>query len=363
MLKSALLSFTCCLLIGPYYSQCTNVGSTLVAPYSSNASDKGIMFDVSPTKTVIISCFEANLPALSVGNYEIYSKPGTYIGSEIKAENWQLVGSATSISSTGSNQGTALNIPVNLLIEAGQTYAFYITATETALPTGLLTTNNSGYTTISSNEDLAISGGIGVNYPFNTIKLNRSFNGTAHYSLGNILAVEFADFSVTKLNYSALLEWQTESEHNSNYFEIERSANGFDWESLFITQSAGESTSPVRYYEIDSNPLEKISYYRLTQYDLNGTKTILKVVSFDNEVEIADNEIHVSPNPVAEQVMIFGNKSERMNLTVLNSIGQDISDDLTIINHNSYSEVNFKDQPEGVFILKTKTNSQVLIKK
>ncbi|WP_343637617.1 hypothetical protein [Fluviicola sp.] len=339
------------------------MGSSLVAPYVSNTSDKGVMFDILPSKTVTITCFEANLPASSIGNYEIYYRPGTYIGSEIKPENWQLIGSSTAIQSAGLNTGTALEIPVNAVMQAGQTYAFYITSSDSALSTGLLTTDNPGYVLISANEDMAIWGGIGVNYPFNTVKLNRSFNGTAHYTLGNTLAVEFVDFSATRSNYSARLEWQTETEHNSDYFEIERSANGWDWERLVTTEAAGESTSPTHYHETDADPLEKISYYRLNQYDLNGTKTVMKVVSFNNEIEIPENEIRVSPNPVTERVMVFGDKSELKNLTVYNSIGQDVSDAVTITSHNGYSEVYFENQQEGVFILKSKTSSQILIKK
>jgi hypothetical protein len=363
MLKSTILSLTCCVLIGPYtFAQCTNVGSNLVAPYASNSSNKGVMFDISATNTVTLYCFDANLPVLSIGGYEIYYKVGSYIGSENTAGNWTLIGSAGSILSIGLNSATPLSIPVNMVIPAGQTYGFYITASNPILSTGLLTTTSGGYSTISSNGDMTISGGIGITYPFNAITLNRSFNGTTRYIQGLSLPVEFTAFSAIKINQSALLEWGTESEHNNDYFEVERSKNGIDWSRLLTTEAAGESNSVKKYQETDPEPFEGISYYRLNQYDLDGTKTFLKMVSFNNEMEIGDNEIRVFPNPTMEQTRVFGDKSELENLKVFNSIGQDISDNVTIISHNGYSEVCFRDQQEGLFILRTKTISQILIK-
>jgi hypothetical protein len=321
------------------------------------------MFDISAINTITILCFDANLPALSIGGYEIFCKSGSYVGSENTAANWTSIGTAGSILSIGLNLETPLSIPVNVVIPAGQTYGFYITATNPILSTGLLTTTSAGYSAISSNPDMTILGGIGITYPFNTVTSNRSFNGTARYSIGTPTPVEFIDFTAVKINQTALLEWSTESENNSDYFVIERSSNALDWNRLFKTQAAGESTEPREYNEIDLDPLQGISYYRLIQFDLDGKQTILKSISFNNVLTLAANEIRVSPNPITENVRIFGNKTELNELKIFNSIGQNISENLTIISHDGYSEVNFNNQQEGVFILKTKTNSQLLIKK
>ncbi|MGV3612003.1 MAG: hypothetical protein ACO1N0_13685 [Fluviicola sp.] len=365
MLKSTILSLACCLVIGPKNSvaQCTSVGSDLVAPYASNASNKGVMFDISATNTVTIFCFDVNLPALSIGGYEIYYKVGSYVGSENTPASWTLVGSAGSILSIGLNGATPLTIPVNVLITSGETYGFYITASNPILSTGVLTTTNAGYSTVSSNGDLAIMGGVGITYPFNTITANRSLNGTVHFAQGDALPVEFTDFSAIKVNQTALLDWGTESENNSDYFEVERSSNGTDWSRLLTTKAAGESTSPKEYQEIDDKPLEGISYYRLNQYDLDGARAILKTVSFNNEIENDANEIRVFPNPAAERIRVFGDKAELQDLKIYNSIGQDISKDLQINGYNGYSEVYFRDQQEGIFVIKSKTNSQLVIKR
>lgn len=366
MLKSTILSFTCYLILAPqaFFAQCTNVGSDLVAPYANNSSGEGVMFDIFAKNTVTVFCFDANLPASSVGEYEIYYRIGSYVGSENIESNWTLLGSATSVASNGADVPTPLSIPIDLVISTGQTFGFYITATDAiGSSTGLLTTTSAGYTTISSNADIDILGGAEISYPFSTVTPNRSLNGTVHYTSGNALPVEFEDFTAVKINQSVLLEWETESEKNSDYFEIERSSNALDWNRLSKTPAAGESNEPRKYNELDLEPLEGISYYRLSQFDLNGTRTILKLVSFNNEFNLGANEVRVFPNPTAEKVKVLGNKMELNELRILNSIGQDISESLLIVSHDGYSEVNFNNQQSGVFILKTKTNSQILIKK
>ncbi len=365
MLKFTILSFTCYLLIGPQslFAQCTNVGSDLVAPYASNNSYEGVMFDISATNTVTIFCFDVNLPASSSGSYEVYYKVGSYIGSENTPEDWTLAGSSGSVESNGSDTPTSLTIPIDVVILSGETFGFYITASSPIVTNSVLTTSNAGYSTISFNADMAIMGGIGIGYPFGSVTANRSFNGTVHFSSGDVLPVEFTDFSAIKVNQYALLEWRTESEKNSDYFEIERSSNGVDWNRLLTTKASGESTTAIEYQEIDTEPLEGISYYRLNQYDFDGARTILKAVSFNNELEIGANEIRVFPNPSTEKVRVFGEKTELQDLKVFNSIGQDISKDLTITCYNGYSEVYFRDQQDGIFVIKSKTNSEILIKR
>lgn len=365
MLKFTILSFTCYLLIGPQslFAQCTNVGSDLVAPYASDNSNEGVMFDISATNTVTIFCFDVNLPSSSTGSYQVYYKIGSYIGSENTSGNWFLVGTSDPITSNGSDTPTPLTIPVDVVVPSGETFGFYITASSPIVTNSVLTTSNAGYSTISSNTDIAIMGGIGIDYPFSTVTTNRSFNGTVHFTPGDVLPVEFTDFSAIKVNQNALLEWRTESEKSSDYFEIERSSNGVDWNRLLTTKAAGESTTPIEYQEIDPEPLDGISYYRLNQYDFDGARSILKTVSFNNELEIGANEIRVFPNPSTEKVRVFGDKTELQDLKVFNSIGQDISKDLTITCYNGYSEVYFRDQQEGIFVIKSKTNSQILLKK
>lgn len=365
MLKFTTLSFTCLYLLlhaHVLFAQCTSSGTSLATPYNSNTSNKGIMFDVTATNTITIFCFDANLPLLSLGSYAVFYKSGSYVGSENTPANWVNAGTSSSILSLGINSPTPIDVPLYVVIPAGQTFAFYIGATNPSTSTGFLTTTSSGYGTVASNANFTISGGIGITYPFGAVTNNRNPNVTIRFSPGIILPVEFTDFTAAKLNRSVLLQWSTESEKSNDYFEIERSPDGVEWNRIALTASVGESTSHTDYQEIDPNPLPGINYYRLSQYDTDGERTILKSISMNYDLETGKNELLVFPNPVLEKALVFGDQSELQQLVIFNAVGQDISKDLLIVPHDGYSEVNFENQQKGVYIIRSKTMSVKMVK-
>jgi hypothetical protein len=364
MLKYTILSIICFVILTNQKAigQCTASGSSLVTSYVSNNSNKGEMFDIVATNTITLLCFDLNLIVSSIGSYEIYYKVGSYIGSEMNPTDWILIGSNPSITCAGFNLPTPMDIPINIVIPAGQTYGFYITGDNVGQSTGIRYTNNAGYTIVASDANINISGGIGKAYPFLTNYNNRSFNGSVHYVLGDALPVEFTDFTASEIGDSVLLEWQTESEKSNDYFEIEHSKNGSDWDRLFIVKAAGESNTPKEYQVVNSNPLAGINYYRLSQFDLNGKQTYLKTISWSKESDFGTRKIKVFPNPSNETARVFGDASELRELVILNAIGQNIIEQVSITNHTGYSEIDLGTQKPCVYLIKTKTLSQILIK-
>jgi autotransporter-associated beta strand protein len=90
----------------------------------------------------------------------------------------------------------------------------------------------------------------------------------------NPLPVELLSFNgVCNLN-SIDLNWKTASEHNSAYFEIEKSSDGANWRRIQHQESVGNSTELVEYIYEDFNKNEEDNYYRLTQVDENGAQKI-----------------------------------------------------------------------------------------
>ena len=66
------------------------------------------------------------------------------------------------------------------------------------------------------------------------------------------------------------LKWSTASEHNSDYFLIERSDDGQNWVSVGIKLASGNSHTVINYFFIDSYLNDGFIYYRLKQYDFDG---------------------------------------------------------------------------------------------
>jgi hypothetical protein len=66
------------------------------------------------------------------------------------------------------------------------------------------------------------------------------------------------------------ITWSTASEHNTNYFRVDKSRDGMQWDVLNTIGAAGNSNYTIDYALTDAFPNPGINYYRLTQYDLDG---------------------------------------------------------------------------------------------
>ena len=111
-----------------------------------------------------------------------------------------------------------------------------------------------------------------------------------------VLPVELAYFKaeVTKSATVNIL-WETASEINCDYFSIERSNNGTDFESISTVKGSGNTSSSVRYSYIDDNPHSPVSYYRLKEVDFDGKSQTFQVISVNVKPV---SEMVVYPNPV-----------------------------------------------------------------
>lgn len=74
------------------------------------------------------------------------------------------------------------------------------------------------------------------------------------------------------------LFWTTESEQNNNYFSVERSFNGIDFEPAQNNVKGAGNSSTTKHYSLTDQPfenhnseiMEETVYYRLKQVDFNG---------------------------------------------------------------------------------------------
>ena len=76
------------------------------------------------------------------------------------------------------------------------------------------------------------------------------------------------------------LTWSTASENNNQYFMIERSKNGIDFETAGRIKGAGNSTKTNEYSfsDLNKNKVHTRTFYRLVQVDLDGATAFSQVV-------------------------------------------------------------------------------------
>ncbi|NOS55365.1 MAG: hypothetical protein HOP37_03805 [Cyclobacteriaceae bacterium] len=66
--------------------------------------------------------------------------------------------------------------------------------------------------------------------------------------------------------------WTTASELNADFFEVQRSKEGVEYESIGKVKAFGTTTLTQRYSFADTNPFDGVSYYRLRQVDFGSPK-------------------------------------------------------------------------------------------
>ena len=116
------------------------------------------------------------------------------------------------------------------------------------------------------------------------------------------LPVELSAFEVIKKEAEALLNWTTLSENNNDYFSIEWSTDGRNFEEIGQVEGAGTSTVEKNYSFEHKKPYSGINYYRLRQVDFDGEYEYsdIRYVKF----ELGNNVFTIYPNPANEQLIM-----------------------------------------------------------
>ena len=151
--------------------------------------------------------------------------------------------------------------------------------------------------------------------------------GTGGYGFttfaGGSLPVKLVDFNATLENNIVKLTWTTETEINNDYFTIERSRDGVNFETVEVVESKnGNSNITLNYTLNDNYPYKGVSYYRLKQTDNDGKSEYFKTVSVN--VNSAFENVAVYPNPVTGNgYLSFKSSSEKdQTITIYDVAGR-----------------------------------------
>ena len=138
--------------------------------------------------------------------------------------------------------------------------------------------------------------------------------------------VELVSFSGHREGSNVRLNWNTASELNNKNFVIERSADG----NVFIpigsvdAQDVAGNDGFRDYTFLDESPIQSTGFYRLAQYDIDGTQTYTQIIT----VDYATSEVYaVSPNPFDNEISVLVNRPRlgKVTLTVVNTQGIAVS--------------------------------------
>jgi hypothetical protein len=144
------------------------------------------------------------------------------------------------------------------------------------------------------------------------------------------------------------LDWATAVEHNNSYFTIEKSRNGENFEFFARVKGAGNSNYLNKYSVTDYDPHYPITYYKLKQFDEDGTMWESKIISVNATKQVS--QLTINPNPVDDKITFSLPEiySSNSYFNIINSAGQII---FTMNEMSEKTEINVSKFPKGIYII------------
>jgi hypothetical protein len=162
-------------------------------------------------------------------------------------------------------------------------FAFYIHVEGNAVGTGVVTAT------------------LGFQGPQTPGNLTANDNSTTSVPVEINLPVKLKEFQAAKEGNITNLTWSTTEEINSDRFDVQRSKNGKQWETIQKVTAAGGSVGEKSYSAVDAEPLNGDNLYRLHMIDKDGSSAYSKIesVRFDLKTDFT-----MFPNPLSDQLNI-----------------------------------------------------------
>ena len=120
----------------------------------------------------------------------------------------------------------------------------------------------------------------------------------------SLLPVELSYFEGEMENGGSLLGWETQSEENNDYFEVQYSAEGREFYTLDKVAGNGTTTEAQNYEYTHKDVRNNDNYYRLKQVDFDGNFEYSDIIYLKNDTR--DMPIAIHPNPAHELVIYEG---------------------------------------------------------
>ncbi len=177
-----------------------------------------------------------------------------------------------------------------------------------------------------------------------------------------VLPVTFISLSAIKEGNGIRVNWSLASESNVKQYEIERSIDGVNFES--IGSQVYDATLNGRYVWTDQLPLNGWNYYRIRNVDLDGKSGWSSVVKVNNANVSAS--VSVYPNPLTGKKLFIRFQNQPVGnykILVMNEAGQHIaSGNTTVSGSNHVVGIDWNNHlPHGIYTIQISGNDNETI--
>jgi hypothetical protein len=324
----------------------------------TGSSNTGALYSFAsasaPTDRALGSVSSATPSTLNYGINFTNNSPNTInsITVNYTGEQWRDGGAATPVAQTLSFSYKVNAAAVNDAGFTGVSALDFVTPTFTNTGSGVALDGNASANRTVKNATFTVSVPVGSTIFIRWQDINDT--GNDHGLAVDDLSITFdnAPLPITLISFKAnitesqqtVLKWATASEKDNDYFEVERSKNALDFESIGKIKGRGTVELRNDYTFTDETPLKGINYYRLKQVDFDGQYSYTRAESV---IRDGDGTISLFPNPTANTLKINFEDTEQIeNTTIYNLMGRVVK---TISGNQGKYEI--RDLPQGQYIL------------
>lgn len=184
-------------------------------------------------------------------------------------------------------------------------------------------------------------------------------NGMSGFSVFGVaqsttpLPIELTNFQGYRKNDINFLKWTTASEINTDYFTIERSRNGVDFETIEKITAQGNSNLPIDYLTSDIGQFGSINYYRLKSFDNDGAFEYSKIISITSAIssDLEIDGIYPNPGTTAINFNFSVSRATDLNVTVIDNSGRPMLKDEVRVEGNGVHILNTEELAKGFYFI------------
>ncbi|MCB9232699.1 MAG: T9SS type A sorting domain-containing protein [Bacteroidia bacterium] len=152
--------------------------------------------------------------------------------------------------------------------------------------------------------------------------------------------------------------WVTSTENDNDYFTLERSVNGTDFEAAATVPGAGNSNNAIQYQAFDLTPLPGLSFYRLKSTDIDGESSWSNVLSVEVE-KSRSLQLTPYPNPASHSLGIALNGAGEGSRLVLYDLNHRVMRQQELPEGQQEVSWDVSSLPRGLYILMLETRNGI----
>lgn len=160
------------------------------------------------------------------------------------------------------------------------------------------------------------------------------------------LPLELLSFTGEHINSINMLQWTIATDTQVDYFDIERSSDGINFDAIGTVQPKNNFVAQNDFAFSDDNPFNGINYYRLK---VAGGHDYSDIIAIDNNY--TDFVVNLYPNPASAQLHINITGGENNNTVYLMHVTNLQGENILTTNVQQNSTINISNFPAGIYFV------------